>query len=382
MTSIKIKKLYDTGSYVCYKYLQKIWTKIEIVDWSSNAIHRLIHKNHESIADYVITNPKTIVEVKLLTDKNFHPNFTTDDFFLTYNPEIFDYRLKPEIEKLNEDFNGGYIEASQEAYDLLVKLDLQPLIGVNTEVYLIWYTDIDDKKIDKPYFTSETFNTINTKTDAKQFYINNSKLSWEKPLIQYQPPFADISIPKTEIEEFYGATEEDVKIVKDVLKMDNKDFESHCNDIFGKESKPILSITAPNETIYKFEKPEFKYSGLFITEGVIIGALIDDNVYAMKWSLGGKSIGTNGDILYNLVPIKKPWYEDKKFPAYGFIVDTDYEPAETPIIIQGYNGDIESGINLLYNHNTIDNIYDEIALESVRLATKKEIDSIHYEGKE
>jgi len=275
MKLIEIKKLYDTGNYVCYQYLPaiEIWTKLETVNWSSNYIHRLIHKNHEFIADYVITYPDTIVDVKFLTDVDFHPNKTTDDFFRTYNPEMFDYRLSLE--------------------------------------------------------------------------------------------------PKSESEEFYGATEKDVEIVKDALKLNDKNFESHCDDIFGKDSKikPILSITANDGTIHEFEKPEFDCEFIAIQDNYIYGNItIGGITFVVKWSDEGGVVSSGGATrAYNLVPIEKHWYDSSEnFPR--IVYNTG-----------GFSGIIEVTHkidNILYYHGGHTKIWD------IRDLTKTEVDSIYYEGKE
>ena len=57
----------------------------------------------------------------------------------------------------------------------------------------------------------------------------------------------------------------------------------------------------------------------------------------------------------------------------GFIINDEYELKEVPFIMQGYEGDFDSGINILYNYDTLEKTYDSIAFECVRQATKEEI---------
>ena len=41
--------------------------------------------------------------------------------------------------------------------------------------------------------------------------------------------------------------------------------------------------------------------------------------------------------------------------------------------MQGFEGSVSTGINILYNYNALNQEYDAVAFESVRQATKEEV---------
>jgi len=71
-----------------------------------------------------------------------------------------------------QNFNGGYIKASQEAYDLLIEGGYERESHTNE---LQKYICIDNNRI--TYVVKEFLNSF----PHKQFYINNGVLSWEEP---------------------------------------------------------------------------------------------------------------------------------------------------------------------------------------------------------
>ena len=78
------------------------------------------------------------------------------------------------------EFNGGYIEASQEAYDLLIAY------GVKERWFKFGYTgrsrDMNKTFLlvyDNEFAGDES--EISNSLSFKQFYINNGNLSWDRP---------------------------------------------------------------------------------------------------------------------------------------------------------------------------------------------------------
>ena len=141
----------------------------------------LIDKDDEYIADAVIANPDVEVEFKSQSSVYFIPLTKTTQFFENYSPN-WKYRLaKPQCDSK---FNGGYIKASQEAYNLLVKSG---------------YPDasIIDLPFDKNYLLV-TFDGFiisqNIGITLKQFYINSGKLSWEESKYQSET-WGDFEMP-------------------------------------------------------------------------------------------------------------------------------------------------------------------------------------------
>lgn len=72
-----------------------------------------------------------------------------------------------------QNFNGGYIGASQEAYDLLVK-EYVPQKGI-TQNMIHGYLRVSNGMIIDESLQHSVF------LELKQFYINNGALSWDEP---------------------------------------------------------------------------------------------------------------------------------------------------------------------------------------------------------
>jgi len=173
MNNNKLKEIYEAhpSDWVCYA-LTGANTWIKVWDTDHDDI-QLIAKQHEHIADAVIANPD--VEVEYLYQYNGWKD--CEDFFSHYRKDIYSYRLK-ETKPVN--FNGGFIIASQEAYDLLVKL-YEPsgtLFELKGRVRDCLFIDNENN------LSGATKEWCIEKLKLKQFYINNGELSWDES-IQY-----------------------------------------------------------------------------------------------------------------------------------------------------------------------------------------------------
>jgi len=195
MNKEQMKELYESepDKWVVYlKRFENNYTKLANPDWSSKG-YSIVKKEHEEIWDKKIANPDTKV-----TFLGLHGEETCIDFLNNYNPNGATYRLaKPQCDgnfngctcdidcqceshfyyKKSSNFNGGYIKASQEAYDLLVKNDYKPLNNKTVDCIDFFFWIKDNKMIG-------TFDDIpnNKAYKEKQFYINNGKLSWDEPI--------------------------------------------------------------------------------------------------------------------------------------------------------------------------------------------------------
>jgi len=74
-----------------------------------------------------------------------------------------------------QDFNNGYIVASEEAYDLLIADGYKPF-SFNTK-YGKDYFEVGGEALLDVKFQRVVFTSLD-----KQFYINNGKLSWDEPI--------------------------------------------------------------------------------------------------------------------------------------------------------------------------------------------------------
>ena len=207
-------------------------------------------------------------------------------------------------------FNDGYIVASEESYNLLVKIGYQ-CRGYNPEKDMVFYTN-------HARFIGRKENFRD-----KQFYINNGRLSWNKP--------------KEELE--------DSSILHSDIRMRKEDF--------------VISIKDDNGVVYEFEKPDFECELLKVYGDYMIGATLSETGKTWmeeKWTIAGKS---KHHKKWNLTPLKKEWFKDENnFPA---------------LVI---------GSNELFVIDTITSLgILKIESNELRLATKEELNSLYYEGK-
>lgn len=130
-----------------------------------------------------------------------------------------------------------------------------------------------------------------------------------------------------------------------------------------------ISIKDDNGKEYIFEMPEFECGLLKVIENnretFAIGYIYDYQVLPCVWNLDngicyyGTMTSTAIDGKYNLTPIKPKWYEDESnFPA-----------------LMTYN---RTSFGLSHSKRTA----QEKLLKGWRLATKEEVMSLYYEGKE
>lgn len=232
----EMKKLYESEpeNWVVYLTIQEQYVKAtgSKPDWDNGWIYNIICKEHEPIADAVIANPDVKLEWSIDAEKAGFLDMR--DFFNMYDSEMA-YRLKPQ----KQDFSGGYIEASQEAYDLLVESGYNPLTYFKVDewdwIFIESNSDINSCKKDGIHING-----------LKQFYINNGALSWEKP-----------SDEKTTNDKSSTITSSD----------DSSTIE---------ELKETISISDEDGKVYEFEKPEFKIrndKGNKVTKKGLIGRI-------------------------------------------------------------------------------------------------------------
>ena len=249
-------------------------------------------------------------------------------------------------DKNKQNFNGGYIKASQEAYDLLVEAG----IGIKCN-----RRDIDQYYVveDGCFFTASlSYIKHSFQKESKQFYINNGALSWEEP----------IQINSMEdLNELPIVGEEDVGRHNDR----NTGNDSSSNDSVATCTNKTISITDENGKVYEFEKPEFECELLVFRYRQICGIGFEHysdetSIYPIVWDKKGKSTTHNN---MDLTPIKPKWYEDKALigkRAY-LIHATSNEPFIETV------GKINAGTIVM------------IKAGHLRLATKAERDSLTVE---
>lgn len=130
-----------------------------------------------------------------------------------------------------------------------------------------------------------------------------------------------------------------------------------------------LKIEDENGKVYEFGKPDFECKLHEVFSGLIYGRI---NNLPARWSLDdgeAKAVGSRYSSIdkHNLTPIKPKWYEDESnFPALMYrqdISDEEYSPYVT------IAGNIAGYKSLIVRSSMI------------RLATKEEVESLYYEGK-
>jgi len=321
---------------------------------------KLIHKNHEKIADAVVADSgvevvswnhsrdsewKKVKDFFAEYDKNLAYNITSHKCnacsleFATCkaknikygngfgNDNVIScdsYRLK----ETKPNFNNGYIKASQEDLSEVVVLLSNLHIPFNNTPH-----DTDLHKITIEGNEIKFYPSMAYVKDLNQFYINNKALSWDEP---HKP-----------------------------LEEMTPEYEGGVKGFSDKEIEPIsaknaqVEITSDDGTVYEFEKPEFECELYAVKTNsqdiVIIGAIKNkqDVWWESKWSISGKDFNS---ATFNLTPIKQK--EEIQFPA---LMTTEYKE--------------------FTNANNKDTLQTLLKM-GWRLATKAEIDSLFYEGKE
>lgn len=132
-----------------------------------------------------------------------------------------------------------------------------------------------------------------------------------------------------------------------------------------------ISIKDENGKEYEFEKPEFNYEFLKVVDDIIIGYVKTyyNEIIGGYWKDNGEFISGRANYKeWNLIQIKPKWYEDESnFPA----LITDGKRLE---VATGFNSESQRFFYREYFYSNICNGW--------RLATKEEVLSLHYEGKD
>ena len=240
---------------------------------------------------------------------------------------------------MNKDFNGGYIVASKKAFKLLIKEGYKP-----TENYVKEFPSIFISSVVKNGFFSDGCERMEGGLH-KQFYINNGELSWIKP-----------------------KTDEEQKAEDEIVAL---------------ALKETISIEDDNGVAYEFEKHKTRLPKLLkVVETTryndihIIGYVYlpeQNEIIAGHWDILGNFVSGRANYKdYNLTPIKPEWYDNKSiFPAR--VVGTSGMAANTH-----YTVDRMNNLGVL----CIEGTGRTISPDNCRLATKKELLSLHYEGKQ
>jgi len=328
----KLKEIYEANpnGWVVYSNSEKkntgFWYKLDLriyqIDFSYVV---LIAKQHEHIADAVIANVE--VEYRIPYEKHnesIEDSFSIDNnFFSRYNPD-FQYRLK-ETKPVN--FNGGYIKASQEAYDLLRKNGVESAHYVSRDRQSKWLF-VKDNIIYNVY--SEDDNVFQTK-DYKQFYINNGELSWDEPKEELEAPIEELYEEALCRGEKYLDFSDDLKAYHDhnnsgATQINSMEDElptvqegeedaitnsrtAMCHNGDSDSLEDVMEIEDDNGKVYSFEKPEFECELLKVVGKRIVGyvELLETGfIYPIRWGINGDvELFTSCDkYKYNLNPLK------------------------------------------------------------------------------
>lgn len=185
----------------------------------------------------------------------------------------------PYTKEPKELFNNGYIKASDEAYNLLVKLGHKPIEGVPRDCDY-YYIGRDRIRCCSLEYAEMSYLT--------PFYINKGKLSWE---------------------------EEDEN--SGVFSDSDTTMDNVCT---GSAKDTILSIKDEQGKELKFNTHGYKIKFFEVIENFIHGAIyIDDEWWSCEWDFLGQFLrctysGSERD--YDITPTKPKWYEDESnFPC-------------------------------------------------------------------
>lgn len=127
------------------------------------------------------------------------------------------------LDEKKQDFNDGYIKASQEAYDLLIEAGYP-----------------DASIVDLPFHKNYLLVTFdgfiisqNIGIDLKQFYINNKVLSWDEPKAYISDGTLQEELER-DMKDGENKTEEPIHI-SDINDLDNLSLSSDSEEITGDE---------------------------------------------------------------------------------------------------------------------------------------------------
>ena len=256
-----------------------------------------------------------------------------------------------------QNFNGGYIKASQEAYNLLIADIELHTIYINRQHDGYYYIDNGIAR------WVATFDEL--PYNPSLFHINNGKLSWDEPI--HTSDIRDLDELPTGDEDMSmlgGGNCRWCGIYKsNSLKLSNHEtlclqeknnqdkVDKQIKKIFTKETISITDEDGDIATKCGFEYPIYVCE-IFFTDkyGVTHGRIDNESI---RWNSKGLSF-THPDE-YSLTPIQKNWYENEdNFPALIYTSEGFYVA----------KGKMEAS----YVFNGTD-----------RLATKQERDSLHCE---
>lgn len=307
---------------------------------------QIIATRHKEVADAVIANPN--VEVEFISESSifFLPLTRTSQFFNNYCPK-WKYRLAPtETDHIADsgkkvcsgEWNGGYIEASQEAYDKLVELEyegllLEPILMEDICDLLIMdnkisivdndYTHLDINNMPFiPFYLvagefTETKPTSanNTQVEESCFcgHPKGSTFCEKEGHTRFDTAEEWLKDSNKELESFRKSTENtDEHIVVS---------EEDVDDIDVANIPETISITDNQGKEYKYEKHEYEihFNSTFKTDlgtTFIIGYVVlnkndIDAPYPFIWSSqDGKCWDTDDQEVerYNLTPIHQDKY--------------------------------------------------------------------------
>jgi len=294
-------------------------------------------------------------------------------------------------------WNGYYIEASQEAYNLLIAdlYDYSSDFSADTDWdNYIWGRRVGDmglKTIKSLYLVDGKLSSTKEVphdeiAELKEKYatgrydcycialkfpykipnpIFRMKAKNYKLILKEHSIIADAVIANPDVEVEYKPLRGywfDLKITF---------FETYSEELTYRLKEPLympstaLSITAEDGAHYEFSKPEFDCEFKFANSAWVYGIVKTQNnhKHTYRWSANGtcQSVGrlTNHySARFNLTPIVKKWYEDERnFPA---------------IIIR------HGGTDLMIVFSKW--LYDSLK-HDYRLATKQEVNKLYYQDK-
>ncbi|WBC28513.1 hypothetical protein TPMD03_40 [Thiohalocapsa phage LS06-2018-MD03] len=260
MTTNEMKKLYETGDYVCYCRWQGKYFKDETIDFSED-IHypiKLIHKSHEEAIDSLLDGEYLVINdtggwYKVDNLKKYKPK---------YSKEYYTLRV---IAPQHTEIADALVECGYE-----VDIDL----GNCKNLYYVLNDLPNIQWTCKPHRLPKNY---------KQFYIVDGKPTFDK---LKENTMCDQS-------------NEDISVRVKNMKGSGLLKESNV----AKSTKETISITDENGTVYKFVKPCKEIKLVYVNKYIIIG-IIGAAKIASWWKNGMAS-----EAPYNLNPIQKQWYE-------------------------------------------------------------------------
>jgi len=277
-------------------------------------------------------------------------------------------------------WNGGFIKASQEVWNLLVKIGYKEAVIMNNGLFSHIYA----KENEISMCNLEFINVCNEqKIKYKQFYINNGELSWNEPEIfrestahkVWENHINSIATAFNEIPTIQEGDEDAITDSRDDM-CNNGDSDSleAAMEITDdgkvcKEAKEHFESIKQNYkeahfNAFGFQVPDFECSIKYKTNRWLMGVMANYNAPAI-WDEEGRCLhqqvcDRSGNDKYNLAPINFRWFENEaNFPS--LLKRNDGTAYTICYSIEGWESSYK------YDH---------------RLATKDEVMSLHYKGKQ